>query len=105
MDIDLSAAFDTIDHDILINHLEKLIGLLTLCSDNTKGESFTSGLEIMCQRNMTSALGLHKGADLVHSYSHFGHFGTSLENTMYVSVVMRMTRNCTSLLNQMMMQL
>ena len=82
--LDLSAAFDTIDHDILIHRLEKLVGLsdsvLNWFRTYIKGRKFYVRLGDHVSKK---ALGLHKGAALVHYYSHctYCHLGTSLENT------------------------
>lgn len=54
-----------------MQHLNICIEKLVSHSDCTQTKGFPSVLEIMCARNMTSVLGFHKGAGLIHYCSHY----------------------------------
>ena len=110
--LDLSPAIDTIYHNILINHLEKLVCLYDSVLNSFKmyikrEDVLIPALEIMCLTNMTAVLGLQRGTALQLHYSHCicCHWVTSTECTMFVSIVTEMMQNCTLLMSQIMIMI
>ena len=105
--LDLSAAFDTVDHDILINRLQKFVGLSGPVLDWFKtylsGRDYFVSIGGHSSANTCTTCGVPQGSILgpVFFSLYMLPLGNIIRNTRLVFIAMLMILNSTSLYHPM----